>query len=172
MSGILWSLVAWIASRPMVARWLIRRAMRTPYVPIMSKDGKTLYMDRWWLFNPYEHKSAVDTRRWKSLPSIRIHHIREPDSDRHMHNHPWRRARTIILDGHYCEHRLRKTKRWVFPGSTHELHHDDFHRIGSVCYGGVYTMFITWGVGQDWGFMMQSGAVMHHKEYFDKYGGA
>lgn len=54
--GGVWPVLARFLARPAVANWLIRRAQRRPYSPII-KSGK-LYMDRWWLFNPYPDTGA------------------------------------------------------------------------------------------------------------------
>lgn len=172
---MIWKLIAWIASRPAVAAWLIARAKRTPYCPIMSKDGKTLYMDRWWLFNPYgkDANGNQTPARWPRLPSVRIHHIVRPDADRHLHNHPWRKARTILLWGCYVE---TTSNAYPFPGQrmswagdTHRIDREHFHRISHVGSGGVYTMFITWGGSEGWGFLMDDGSVMPWREYVAKH---
>jgi hypothetical protein len=170
-----WKILAFIVSRPRVFQWLLARAKRTPYLPIKSKDGSVVYMDRWWLFNPYQNGATEDTRRWKWLPSIRIHHIKVRDLDRHMHNHPWKKCRSIVLDGWYEERYIRprhiQGQRCTYhlAGDTFEMDHNHFHRISEVSYGGVYTMFFTWGVGQDWGFMMEDGTVMPWREYVEKF---
>lgn len=102
MTGLLMHLLARTLARPAVADWLIRRAQRTPYSPIIS-EGE-LYMERFWLFNPYPDSGAsgADRKPWRFPISIRIHHIVLPDQDRHLHDHPWN-ARTFILRGWYRE---------------------------------------------------------------------
>ena len=104
MRELPWRLLAAIVTLPVVRDWLIRRAQRTPYTHIHGPDG-SIYMGRWWLFNPYPAKSDGRKRKWADwLPSARIHHIMRPDSDRHLHDHPWN-ARTIVLGGWYAEER-------------------------------------------------------------------
>lgn len=163
-----WAVVARILARPTVADWLIARAMRTPYSPII-KDG-VLYMDRFWLFNPYPDSGAsgADRPRWQFPISIRIHHIVMPDQDRHLHSHPWD-ARTVILRGWYHEERkhppttgAEATLRELlepngeqflrFEGGTATLKSDDYHRITQISEGGVWTMFITGRYRTGWGF--------------------
>ncbi|MGY2685427.1 hypothetical protein ACVWVZ_004761 [Pseudomonas tolaasii] len=39
MKDLIWRLVAKLLARPAVGAWLIARAQRTPYLPIMSADG-------------------------------------------------------------------------------------------------------------------------------------
>lgn len=172
---ILWAPVAWLASRPAVTDWLVRRAKRTPYSPIISRDGSTLYMDRWWLFNPYPAPGQYRRKGWRDwLPSIRVHHIVRPDDDGAMHDHPWN-ARTIVLRGWYEEERpasgddygdamgahydewrhihLRKT------GYTGRVLFNSYHRISEVSPGGVYTLWFTWRYRGTWGFLVNGRKV-------------
>jgi hypothetical protein len=88
MLAAFWNLVARFLARPRVREWLWKRAERTPYTHITSPDGKDVYMGRWWLFNPYDNETRQTKYRWC------------PDSDRHLHDHPWN-ARSIILAGGY-----------------------------------------------------------------------
>jgi hypothetical protein len=158
-----WRVIAYIVTRPAVTDWLIQRAQRTPYSNITSPTDGSLYMGRWWLFNPYPAKSDGRRRRWGDwLPSIRIHHIVRPDGDRHLHDHPWN-ARTIILRGWYSEE-LPETpnwRRWHFRsrGYTGRLLFGQFHRIDEVATGGAWTMFITWGYRGTWGFEVDGNKV-------------
>lgn len=113
----LWHVIGETLAYPPIAEWLIRRALRTPYSHLPSNDDPT-YMQRWWLFNPYERialrDSAPEAERqsymaqFAWLPwSFRIHRIVREDRDPHMHDHPWN-ARTFILRGFYIEERLVK----------------------------------------------------------------
>lgn len=162
MTEFIWKVVARIASQPRVANWLISRAKRTPYFHIMSPDGTEVYMYRWWLFNPYDY----DTRELKypRIPfSVRIHHIMEPDGDRHLHDHPWN-ARTIILKNGYTEVRSEpySVGGLLFSGISYErkvgdttgLRFGEFHRIAEVKNGGAVTLFITGKYRGVWGFLV------------------
>lgn len=140
---VFWHLVARLLARPPIAAWLIARAQRTPYLHILSADGATRYMGRWWLFNPYTRTTHKRAHRWCPW-SFRIHHILRPDEDRDLHDHPWN-ARTIILRGWYVEERpdsgdhsaLTQYKRRT--GDTTRLLHGEYHRIDQVSPGGVFT---------------------------------
>jgi hypothetical protein len=167
---ILWRLVARIVSRPAVFIWLLQRAWRTPYTHITGPDG-SVYMGRWWLFNPYPGSGGP--RRWGEwLPSVRIHHIQRPDSDRHLHDHPWN-ARTIILRGWYQEElpatvfmdgsrsRNFRSRR---AGDTGRLLFGEYHRIECISDGGVWTLFITWRYRGTWGFNVD-GRKVPWREY-------
>lgn len=179
-----WRFLAWLVTREKVFVWLLRRAFRTPYSHITNADGSDVYMRRFWLFNPYgsesgerlEGSDAAPRRSWwrEVLPSVRIHHIKRADQDRHLHSHPWN-ARTIILKGWYEEERyLDETPRGTawrqlrgqdrrdlglppasgllvntehhvrVAGYTGRLLFKQYHRITKVPNDGVWTMFITW----------------------------
>lgn len=158
--------VAWLLSRPAVVDWLIRRAQRTPYVHIASADGSTVYMYRYWLFNPYPVNS-MGRRPWYRFPiSIRLHRIMCPDRDRHLHDHPWN-ARTFILRGYYIEHRRNVDAHLVrFAGDTARLKFGEYHRIVKVSDGGVWTLFVTGKYRGTWGFLV-NGDKVSYREYLE-----
>ncbi|MCS4509169.1 hypothetical protein [Xylophilus ampelinus] len=174
--------MAKIIALPPVADRLIARAQRAPYTHITSADGKTIYMGRWWLFNPYGRDAddnATDAR-WRWLPSIRVHHIMRPDQDRDLHDHPWN-ARTVVLHGWYTEERPwgdlsdRRAMavdglsddpdgvlRGLFhrrAGHTGRLLFAQYHRISQVSPGGVWTLFFTWRPRGEWGFLVNGKKV-------------
>lgn len=174
---MLWNLIAKIASRPAVADWLIRRAFQRPYSAIIKDD--VLYMDRYWLFNPYPDTggSGADRPRWQFPISIRIHHITQPDQDRDLHDHPWN-ARTVILRGWYAEERLHRPVRMpaAYPrligntvthtriaGDTATLSYGEYHRITEISEGGVWTLFITGKYRGTWGFLVNGVKVQWRK---------
>lgn len=165
MKELLWRLVARIVTIQRVRRWIISRAMRTPYRHIMRADGGETYMHRWWLFNPYRLSDCG--RRWSWLPSVRVHHICRGDQARHMHSHPWD-ARTIIMDGWYFEQTRPsgkgKVSRYREQGYTGRLRPGDYHRINCVPIGGVWTLFFTWCTVEDWGFLV-NGTHVPHADY-------
>jgi hypothetical protein len=168
----MWNLIAKLAARPAVVRWLKRRALKTPYLHIMKDDD--VYMERYWLFNPYQLSSEKKTWRRQWLPSARLHWIRMPDTDRAPHDHPWD-ARTIILEGAYTERRLlgfsqihdeyteyygRVTRG---AGETATLKFGEYHSIETISPGGVWTLFITWKYQGTWGFLVDGKKVQYKK---------
>jgi len=185
MIDLIWRLLAKLLARPFAATWLIARAQRTPYQHIMSADGTEMYMGRWWLFNPYDRQTHKGKLAWFPW-SIRIHHIKRPDADRDLHDHPWN-ARTVILRGSYVEQRqaseewkramqsgfvsnpdpkfvewiTRDACEWIkrAEGDTAQLRHLEYHRIDSVSDGGVWTLFITSRWQGDWGFLVKGRKV-------------
>ncbi|CAN7739796.1 hypothetical protein [Duganella sp. LjRoot269] len=177
LSKFLWSAIALLLERPVVADWLIRRAMRTPYSPII-KNGE-LYMERFWLFNAYPDtgESGADRSRWAFPISIRIHHILLRDQDRHLHDHPWN-ARTIVLRGWYAEDRpyageplppglpVPEFKEHLrLAGHTAQIDFGQYHRITKLPPGGggVWTMFITGRHRGTWGFDVDGAKVQWRK---------
>ncbi|MFC5548162.1 hypothetical protein [Massilia aerilata] len=154
-------LVAKLLARPAVVDWLICRAMRTPYSHI-TKDGD-VYMERYWLFNPYP---ADSSGKGNLLPSIRLHKIMRPDQDRHLHDHPWN-ARTFILRGWYLEER--EGEFWDIErseGETAALKFGEFHAITRVPECGVWTLFVTWRYRGTWGFLV-NGKKVPWREYLN-----
>lgn len=152
-------LIAALLARPRIAGFIIERAMRTPYRDILSPDGEKVYMRRWWLFNRYDLEAGP---RWRWLPSIRVHHIMEPDHDRHLHDHPWN-ARTFILDGWYLEEMPSGRVFMRHEGHTGRLLFDQYHRIEAVSPGGVWTLFMTWKYRGTWGFLVDGKKIAYHK---------
>lgn len=173
LSQLIWSAFARFLARPAVADWLIRRAMRTPYSPII-KHGE-LYMDRFWLFNAYPDTGESGADRHGFFPiSIRIHHIVLPDQDRHLHDHPWN-ARTVILRGWYTERRREETEekdghdRIVdalyrrIPGDTAALKFGEYHCITELSRAGAWTLFISGRHRGTWGFLVNGVKVPWRK---------
>lgn len=166
---LLWRLLARLVSSSPIRGWLIRRAMRTPYLHLRTRGADEIYMERWWLFNPYDRAYRGRWAKW--LPSIRVHHIQQPDPAPHPHDHPWR-ARTIILSGGYGEQRYgRPLSMWYGRGDTYALRPGlDFHNIYALSEGGCWTLFITWPLrgGEysdgEWGFLVE-GEKIHHLDY-------
>lgn len=171
---LFWALVSKIVCIPWVATWLIRQAQTTPYTHIYGRD-RTLYMGRWWLFNPYpteaKTKAGMKRPRWRELaPSVRVHWIRRPDMDRHRHGHPWD-ARTIILRNGYREERALSVglgaltnEFWRGRGYTGEIAFNEYHRITEVHPDGAWTLFITWKKQGSWGFDVD-GVQVPWREY-------
>lgn len=179
MREFLWRIVAAIVSQPRIASWLIERSKRTPYYPITSRDGTELYMDRWWVFNPYGKgpNNEVMPARCSWLPSVRVHHILRADDDDHMHDHPWN-ARTIVLQGWYAEQRPDAERLSLWPlhkpdwrkafnrnrGYTGRVLFGQYHRISAVPPEGVYTLWFTWRYQGTWGFLV-NGKKVPYKTY-------
>jgi len=167
---LFWRPLGRFLARPAVADRLIAYAMRTPYFHLPSNDDPS-YMARYWVFNPYDRETNVP--RWAPfIPfSIRVHHIKRADSERHFHDHPWN-ARTIILRGSYWEERpISFRNGWPgtwgterLRGDTARLGFEQYHRIAEVSDGGAWTLFISWRWRGVWGFLVD-GRKVPHREY-------
>lgn len=157
---MIWKLIAKVCAKPVVANWLVNRAMKTPYVHIYGKDGET-YMERYWLFNPYPYPEEK-RENWFPI-SIRIHHIMRKDEDRELHDHPWN-ARTIILQGGYIEVREGDKEYVRLSGDTAKLKYGEYHRIVFVPSGGTWTLFITGKYRGTWGFLVD-GVKVQWRQY-------
>ena len=162
ISDLLWRLVAAVVAQPEIAALLIRWAQRTPDEHIGE------YMGRWWLFNPYDRETRRARYPWCPF-SIRVHHIRQPDHGRELHDHPWD-ARTIVLRGWYAEHRLtdralelteRSVRGW---SDTARIGYGEFHRISQVSPAGAWTLFIMGRYRGTWGFWV-NGRKVPYKEH-------
>lgn len=156
--------IAKLIAKPAVANWIIKRAMRTPDEHL---DG---YMNRYWLFNQYNRETHAPRFPWIPF-SIRVHHILREDLDRHHHDHPWN-ARTVILRGAYWECRQvgnpnrggPEVHYYRGPGDTATLKFGEYHNIGSVSWGGVWTLFIMGRYRGRWGFLVD-GKKIDFKTY-------
>jgi hypothetical protein len=158
---MLWNIIAWIVVKPPIANWLIKRAMKTPYTHINQQGSDQTYMGRWWLFNPYDNTTRKT--KYPGCPiSIRVHHICQPDADKHLHDHPWN-ARTIILKGAYIEKRGRELFARL-SGCTAPLRFGEYHKIETITPDGVWTLFITGKYRGTWGFLVE-GVKVPYREY-------
>ena len=156
---LFWNILARILALPPVRGliWLI--AKREPYLSIFGVDGR-LYMERWWLFNPYEEKG---TRRYPRIPfSIRLHLIHLPDEDRALHDHPWS-FRTFVLRGGYAQATLaRPFANILLAGQSAAMGRGEYHRITHIFGDGAWTLFCTSGEYQSWGFLINGKHVDRH----------
>lgn len=165
---MLYKLIAKIVSQPKVFNYLLKRAIKTPYKHIYDKDGIEIYMERYWLFNPYFPTEGLKQHKWCPV-SIRVHRINSHDHDRHMHDHPWN-ARTFIMKGWYQETRQQMgtldclTQAHRTAGDTVRLNFGEYHRITRVSNGGVYTIFVTGKYRGVWSFLV-NGVEQKYYDY-------
>lgn len=183
----MWKLIARILAVPAIANRLIAYSMKTPYLHLPSNEDPS-YMARYWVFNPYDRVTNKPRFRWCPW-SIRVHHIKRADFERHMHDHPWN-ARTIILSGGYVEERMAagaqrerildecqaptdqmdpaKIEAYYrltrLPGATAKLGFGQYHRITHVMPEGAWTLFISGPWQGVWGFLVD-GVKVEWREY-------
>lgn len=99
-----------------------------------------------------------------------LHRIHRPDTDRHLHNHPWKSATTLVLRGGYDEVRGVRSSttgrvddtesRRLRAGDTGSLTEHTYHRIDAV-EPGTWTLFTAGERVQVWGFLIGSTFVDH-----------
>lgn len=167
MKETLWKIAAKLLSQPAIARRIIARAQRTPYMHLPG------YMNRWWLFNPYQKAGGEiiprrGLRAW--LPSIRVHEILRADTAKHMHDHPWE-ARTILLRGAYSEtieEHSQNVAYYRHSGDTRAIRYGEYHHIHHVWDGSCFTLFFTWKYVGTWGFKVD-GRKVPWREYLAEH---
>jgi len=168
MLNLFWRLVAKVLARPAVAAWIISRAQRTPYDHLTVHNGRIIRVHSGYQLSKLIPDEHWYMRRWWFLRlgplQIRVHHILSEDIGRDMHDHPWP-FRTFILRGGYVECREGAGPVWRKPGTTAAMRRGEFHRIAQVAEGGAWTLFMTMGHRQGWGFKRADGAVIPHEEY-------
>lgn len=169
MLNFFWGTIAEIIiSWPGLVDRLISRAKKTPYLHIHARTGNmqhdAIYMYRYWLFNPYDRETNIPKYSWFPW-SIRLHHIVLPDSDEHMHDHPWN-ARTLILRGGYIEKLPEPLGTNVMvPGKTRAIKFNEYHKIDFVSGSAeTWTLFISGPWQGVWGFMV-NGVKIPWKKY-------
>ena len=132
------------------------------YGNIANKAGE-LYMERGWLVQPH----------WWTLGwSARVHRTVRSDSDRALHDHPWRNI-SVILRGFYYEAvpAVREEALWGFNGqelvtSIRRVAGDVVfrpaaarHRLIIPAGQEAYSLFIMGPWEQVWGFRTPEGKV-------------
>jgi hypothetical protein len=143
--------------------WIIRRAMRTPYVHLAG------YMERFWLIR-IGRRGGGESGPYP-LIGARVHHILRSDSDRVFHDHPWPYL-TIILRGGYWEVRpvlvdnvvSYTVRTWHGAGSVLLRRANSWHRLELPEGQTAWTLFCTGPKVQHWGFL-----VGRHKVGWRKY---
>lgn len=168
MIEMCWRFLASFLSKPFIAKAIIEYAKKQEQHKTIVMSSKE-YMRRYWIFN--KCINGLGIHKWIPF-SIRIHNIRLPDEQRHLHNHPFP-ARTIILRGGYKEEYERGRYRMVGPGSTRFMNnHSYFHQISAIWSDsnypeeGVWTLFIHGKRSSlGWGFMLDDGFYIPHRMY-------
>lgn len=90
-----------------------------------------------------------------------LHRFVRGDSERWLHDHPWRLAVSVVLAGKYVEERLQwlcptagLVKKRVTVRRGNVIRGQDFHRIIEV-QPGTWTLFMHGARVKGWGFMQQ-----------------
>lgn len=136
--------------------------------------------DRWSFFSrfdiPDRHNPEVTyLRRWyivqTPLFGILVHRILQPDSDYHLHDHPWSFL-SIILKNSYIETKLGKNLEPVSVTrkkfSVGYRKAEDLHTISSLPNGAPWTLLFVGRRRRQWGFATEDGWVQWD-EYFERF---
>lgn len=120
----------------------------------------------------YLSRVRIVSTPWASLY---LHAIRQPDSDRALHDHPWSFF-SLVLSGGYTETFAgdlddaqryakgdpdRTVERTWRPGSIHRIRRDEYHAITSLRSGTAWTLLAVGPRRQGWGFATADGWVDH-----------
>jgi len=139
--------------------WLVLRlAVRL----IRNEEGRTyLLRARLWGWMPGDDRKA-----WSGY----LHRFMLPDSDRALHNHPWRWSFSLVLAGGYEEERLDKTgkviTRRVRPGMLNFLGRNSFHRVTELHGKETWSLFIAGPKFSSWGFLDPDKGFVNHHDWF------
>lgn len=95
---------------PTAAQWWHRAALacweQRKFQSIASRDGKELYLQRFWLTEPVRYDLAKgDGSPFESGDSVLLHFFARGDDDGALHDHPWDSFTTDVLSGGYTERR-------------------------------------------------------------------
>ena len=109
--------------------------------------------------------------------AVYVHAIRRADSDRHLHNHPWRRFTTVILRGGYDEavpagdpfgaDSPRRMRTWR-QASMHAVRLGDYHAIARLHRTPTWTVMLVGRRCSDWGYATPAGHVPHEEYHANR----
>lgn len=148
-----------LASRALekFTRWALSKNAPGPYrgAPHDDRWAYTIYTDG----DRYLTKVILFQTRWLTAY---LHHFHRQDLDRAPHNHPWRRAVSVLLSGSYDEAR---TDRASWPDMLYRrvrfinfITDADYHLVERL-HGDVWTLFFTGPRVQTWGFLVDGEHV-------------
>jgi hypothetical protein len=124
----------------------------------------------------YLIKGGLGLEVGTGLSSVYLHHLHQPDYDRHLHSHPWPWATSTVLHGGYTE--LRATEAMLMDGflepywqsygigDCNPFVEGDYHTIVEV-ERDTWTLFACGPVDRDW-FFWVDGEPVNSKEYLGR----
>lgn len=104
-----------------------------------------------------------------------LHRFVGYDSDREVHDHPWRFAFALGLAGSYVEFRVqtldadlgwRGDYRWMYPGKVSRLGPNTFHQIIRAEFD-TWTLFVHGRRIKTWGFLRRERSGARYFQPFD-----
>lgn len=119
---------------------------------IINGPGQKPYLERYHLFR---------------LPlgyQVYIHRFVASDPGRGLHNHPWKRAVSLVLSGQYEEIRMENARgnhevhtRHIGTGHLNWIDGSVFHRINQIDNVESWTLFVHSSKAKTWGFLQTQG---------------
>ena len=120
-----------------------------------------------------DQQSYLERYHLMRLPfnyQIYLHRFVASDPGRGLHNHPWKRAISLLLCGQYRETRMRDARhdnqlqtRTIRAGQLNTINGEMFHRIDIDPNGECWSLFIHGPKAKGWGFL-KSQVYMDHDE--------
>ncbi len=115
---------------------------------IINGPDQQPYLERYHLFRlPFGYQ-------------VYLHRFVASDPGRGLHNHPWQRAMSLVLSGHYEETRMTNAKhenilikRQLGAGSFNWIKGNIFHRINLPAGSECWTLFLHSPSAKSWGFL-------------------
>ena len=133
----------------MFEKLLHRLSARLPCRFIDGEHGEP-YLERYYLLGAFG---------WHAY----LHRFVDSDPDRGLHDHPWRRAVSLVLSGGYEELRPRApgsgeiVRRRLRPWRLNFLKGEDFHRVVLREGRPAWTLFMHGPRIKGWGFLQNGG---------------
>lgn len=99
---------------------------------------------------------------------VYLHRFVASDPGRGLHNHPWKRALSLVLCGAYRETRMLDAgadnalqDRWLRPGNINLISGETFHRVNLPTGSECWSLFIHAPKAKGWGFIQRQGYRDH-----------
>ena len=101
---------------------------------------------------------------------VYLHRFVASDPGRGLHNHPWKRAISLVLSGGYEETRMLDAKagnllqrRWLHAGCFNLISGEVFHRVNIPENSECWSLFIHAPKAKAWGFIQQQQYRDHNE---------
>lgn len=139
---------------------------------IMSRDGKSVYLERYYLLGHPSEEDQPD-----SPLTVVLHRFRMSDDDGALHNHPWQQSVSFIIAGGYVETRGQRNHSSLRvgrfePGDFNLIGAEDFHSVALI-EDDCWSIFISGSkTGHSWGFIdIATGLYTPWREWIAKLRG-
>ena len=123
------------------------------------------------VINGPDRKPYLERYHLMRLPfgyQVYLHRFVASDPGRGLHNHPWKRAVSLLLCGSYQETRMLDAAadnvlqtRWLRPGNLNLISGETFHRVNLPAGQECWSLFIHAPKAKGWGFIQAHGYRDH-----------